>query len=407
MSGSLNKFSVPSHVPDELVRDFNFATFDGVTTAPHGVAASLHEGPRIFFTPNDYTKPEGTWVLTRAEDMRNVLTDTETFSSRGHAGFSRLIGESWPLLPLEVDPPDHLAYRKLLNPLFTPKAVEDLAGDVRALAQDLIAQMKSGPECEFMEAFGRPFPVSIFLKLMGLPLEHMPMFMGWVENLLHSHEFATMAGAARSIVDYLKDIIADRSSNPRDDIISRVVNGAVDGRSLTDDEKIGIIFLAFSGGLDTVASSLGFVMQYLAENPDRQALLRSNPALIPSAVEELYRYRSVVVTKRIATKDTEIGGVKIKAGDWVTCPTMVANFDPQEFSEPQKVDFERNPNRHLAFAFGAHRCLGVHLARREAAIALEEMLEKLPPFALKPGAVPRTHGGGVFGVDELQLIWVS
>jgi cytochrome P450 len=154
-----------------------------------------------------------------------------------------------------------------------------------------------------------------------------------------------------------------------------------------------------------VASSLGFHFRYLAEHPEDQARLRAEPALIPDAVEELLRAFAVVTTSRFAREDVAIGDVTVRAGDLVTCSTILASRDPTEFAEPSRVDLMRNPNRHNAFSFGAHRCIGSHLARRELVIAQEEWLKRAPMLSLAPDAVVTAHGGGVLGLDTLPLRW--
>jgi cytochrome P450 len=179
----------------------------------------------------------------------------------------------------------------------------------------------------------------------------------------------------------------------------------IDGRPFNDDELIGTVFLLFIGGLDTVVSSLAYHFRYLAENPEDQARLRADPSLIPDAVEELFRVFAVVTTGRFATEDTEIAGVRIKKGDMVTGSTILSNSDPDEFANPGAVDITRSPNRHNAFSFGPHRCLGSHLARREIQIAIDEWLKRVPAFRVRPGAELKTLGGGVLGMEELPLVW--
>jgi cytochrome P450 len=158
-------------------------------------------------------------------------------------------------------------------------------------------------------------------------------------------------------------------------------------------------------GLDTVAAAIGFGLLHLARHPEDQKRLRDKPSVIPGAVEEMLRAFSTVQMIRKTTKDTELCVVKIKAGDLVCCPSMVANRDPEEYPDPDQIDFDRNANRHMAFAYGVHRCLGSHLARRELVTALEEWYKCIPAFRIKEGSPPVTYGGFVFGVDSLHLVW--
>ena len=158
-------------------------------------------------------------------------------------------------------------------------------------------------------------------------------------------------------------------------------------------------------GLDTVAAAIGFDLNYLAKNPDEQARLRAQPELIKPAVEELLRAYPTITPVRRATKDVTFEGILIKQGDVIVCPSMVANRDPAEFPEPDRIDLTREINRHVAFAYGPHRCLGSHLARRELVIGLEEWLARIGPFRIKEGTAPITYGGYVFGIEPLVLAW--
>ncbi|MDB5497295.1 MAG: cytochrome [Phenylobacterium sp.] len=394
---------VPAHVPDELVRDINLLNGPGIAKRPFETLTTLHEGPRTVYNTGEPMRG-GYWMPTRAADIRDILQDPETFSSRGMAGFSALVGETWPLIPAELDPPVHSDFRTLLNPLFSPKAIASLEPRVEQRAVELIDKLVGQKGCEFMSAFGRAFPVSIFLEIMGLPIENVELFSGWMDDILHSPDVDQRRAAMREVISYLREVAKARADQSGGDVISIVVNGKVQGRALTDDEIIGTLTLVFGGGIDTVANVLGFFFKHLAEDPELQARLRADPSLIRSAVEELLRRYSIVVPHRQVTRDVEAAGVQMKAGDWIEVVTSLASLDPDEFAEPLAVRTERSPNRHLAFSSGPHRCVGAHLARRELAVAMERWLKHLPPFRLAPGEAYQCHGG-LFGVDFLHLVW--
>lgn len=395
---------IPDHVPRELVTDFSFVNSPGMSTHPYETVAKLAQGPRILFNPCD-DRGRASWLLTRGEDLRTVLWNPEIFSSKGCAGFSALVGESWDMNPLELDPPEHTRYRNLLNPLFTPKRIDAMEKGVRDTAVALIDQLAGQKGCEFMEAFGRPFPITVFLRLMGLPLDLTPTFLEWEHGLLHHPDMAVKVQSAGEILAYLRGVAAERKGDTRDDLASFVANAELDGEPLSDDAVIGIYYLLFVGGLDTVAASIGFFFKYLATHPEEQAMLRAHPEKRAGAIEELLRAHSVVITRRRVMQDTELAGVTLKQGDWVTVPYMVAGLDPEDYPDPLELKLDRTPNRHMAFAFGPHRCIGSHLARREFKVAFEEWFERMPPFRLKAGSEPVVHGGGVFGVDRLELEW--
>lgn len=399
----------PFHVPAELDQDFDILRNPGHTEDPYKALANALEGkPRIFWSStNPMTKQPGAWVLTRAEDMRTVLRNPRLFSSVENAGFSKLLGENWSLIPLELDPPRHGAVRAWVNPLFASAVIPAMEPAIRATCIELIEKFRKTGQCEFINDFGRPFPVTVILQLMGLPVSELPRFLEWEDELLHSMDMGVRIKAAKQIKDYLVEQIADRRQNPSDDLFTKAAQAVVDGAPLSDDEVLGFCYLMFVGGLDTVASTLGFHYQYLAEHPELQERLRKDPSLIPQAVEELLRRFSLVVSHRRATEDTELAGVQIKAGDWITIHTPSAAIDETAHSDPYTVDIDRKSKAHLTFSFGAHTCLGMHLARRELIIALEEWIQRVPGFRIKPDAPLRTHSGPVYGVDELHLEWAA
>ncbi|MFC0303366.1 cytochrome P450 [Rhizorhabdus histidinilytica] len=398
------KGSVPDHVPPELVHFWDFRT--GLGPCPHAQVAELHKGPRVFYSPLSHQdrseKPVGTWVLTKAEDIRQMLQRADLFSSaqpRSHA-----MGETWRLIPLEVDPPEHGLFRTPLNPLFSPARIKQLEPRLRELTVDLIEKLKDRDECEFIRDFGEQFPVRIFLELMGLSGDDLSRFRKWADTIIHDR--INRGKAMGEVKAFLVEQIALRRVDPREgELVSQVMAMKVGDRPFTDEEVMGTVFLLFIGGLDTVVSSLAYQFRYLAENPDDQARLRADPSMIPDAVEELFRAFPVVTTARIATEDTELAGVRIKKGDMVTGSTLLSTSDPTEFANPEVVDLTRSPNRHNTFSFGPHRCLGSHLARREIQIAIEEWLKRVPPFTVKPGTTFKTLGGGVIGMEALPLVW--
>ncbi|MGE0741175.1 MAG: cytochrome P450 [Hyphomonadaceae bacterium] len=400
--------AIPAHVPQDLVRDFSFWRTPGMAPTPNGdpqaALSFVHQGPRIFYAPNNTVQGHGTWVITRADDQRRVLQDPATFSS-DRAVYASTLGENWRLVPFESDPPSHSYYRTLLNPLLSPKRVTAMEAGARERAVRLIETFKDKGECEVMQDFAFPFAVGVFLQFLGLPDSRRPEFLRWADQLLHSTEITERVAAMGTIKKFMEDLVKLRRREPADDFMTYVIQADVDGRPLTDDEATGMGALIFTAGLDTVASAIGFDLRHLAQNPDDQERLRANPALIPSAVEEMFRAFATVQMLRVVTKDTEFEGIQMKAGDWVSCATMIANRDPHEFPEPNRIDLSRENNRHTAFAYGPHRCLGSHLARRELIIGLEEYLARLPPFRIKPGTAPIAHGGFVFSIKDLYLSW--
>ena len=395
---SVGAHTIPDHVPRELVRSFDFRT--GLGQYPHETVAELHTGPRVFFSPTHHNAipGPGTWVLTRAEDIRAALQDAATFSSNVRRSNSGLT-----LIPLELDPPEHPKFRAIMNPIFSPVRMKQLEARVRGLAKDLVAKIAHKGGCDFVEEFAKPFPVGIFLDLMGLPQESMGRFLEWEARIMRDKQ--TRTDAIKEVALYLQELISARRRNPTDDLITFAVRAQVDERPVADAEIIGMCVLLFIAGLDTVTSSFSFHFRHLAEHAADQEALRKDAASIPSAVEELFRAYAVVNTNRYTTRDVEFAGVAMKRGDNVTCSTILASRDPREFPNPNQVIFSRNPNLHNAFSYGPHRCLGSHLARREITAGIEEWMRSVPPFRIKPDARISAHGGGVFSLDSLPLVW--
>ena len=394
----------PAHVPAHLVRNFSFATAPGATEDPHRAAAFLFQGPDIFYSPIVHAGTPA-WVVTRLDLIREIYQDPESFSSNETSRVAEVLGDSWRLIPVNLDPPEHTKYRIIVNPIFSPQRMAELEGGVRDTCIEMVESFRHKGGCEFIEAFGRAFPVTIFLRLMGLPLEKTADFVAWEEGLLHAKTPEQAVHAARATRDYLVAVMNDRRVNPRDDLSSLLANAQVDGRPFTDDEVIGSYFMFFLAGLDTVTSALGFVFRELAQQPHLQQQLRDDPGLIPNAIEELLRAYTIVESKRWVTRDVEFHGVTMKKGDWIFLGTPICGRDDHEFPDPHHIDFTRENVRHLAFASGPHRCIGSHLARREIKIALEEWLTRIPPFRVKAGETPKAQATIVWGVTYLPLEW--
>lgn len=398
--------NIPAHVPHALVRD-DYPIVFGTTTTENPfktMVPAIHEGPDIIYSTNVYPGYLPAWVPRRLDDLQALYLDTEHFSSKGFSPFAKLVGEKWNLLPAEMDLPEHTAYRTLLNPLFTPRKLQALDDKVRQSAREFINTFKHRGQCEFMSEFALRFPIVVFLDLMGLPRERMEQFLEWENMLLHSTNIDSIIQGTHLVTSYLREMIEARRKNPVDDLISFGVTAKIQDRKLNDEELMGFCFNLFIGGLDTVSTNLAWQIRHLAETPADQNRLRENPALIPAALEELYRRYAAVTTYRTCIKETKIREVTILPGDKVAMSTMLANTDPAAWEDPFRVDFDRAP-RHVTFAYGIHRCIGAPLARRESTIALEEIFSAIPEFKIKEGAIIITELGGVVAPRTIPLVW--
>jgi cytochrome P450 len=401
----LDPAAVPSHVPREVVRSLSFYDDPDFCRDPFGTLASLYDGPPVFWNQAPIRHSTGSWVVTREADIRFVLDHPEMFASNNQARFFTLIGEEWQLIPVELDPPVHRGFRTLMNPWLNPATIERLSGAIRDRAAALIDGFAARGHCDFATEFAEPFPVGIFIDLMGLPHADTKLFLGWIQTMVRTTDVEERKAMALALIGYMRERIEERKKAPRDDLISRAIASRVDGRPLKDEEVLSICCLLFLGGLDTVTSTLTFQFHHLATHPDLQARLRADPKLVRPAVEELLRAYSPVITRRHATRDVEIGGVAIKAGDWLSVPYALGSLDPGAFSCPMDVDIDRATPRHFAFGYGIHFCMGMHLARRELAVAIEEWLARIPPFSVSPGTEVFYRGGGVLQLAGLELSW--
>ena len=395
--------NIPAHVPRELVRSIGLTFGPEFLAAPHEYMARLHETmPPIYYDANDYGNA---WHLLKYEHAMFMLRHPDIFSNEGATPFPRDPEDYFYFIPIEIDPPHHRKYRAILEPVFSPKGVLALEGKIRDMANDLIDQIIDKGECEYTTDFGRPLPVSVFLDLMGLPQEKRDTFVKWAVDLLHSNDRAVMAEAMRVISAYLKEVIAEKTKNPDEHVISRIVHATVDGRPMSPPEIFGFVVFLFIGGLDTVFATLNNIWLWLARNPERRQEMINDPANINAQVEELLRAWSVTFSGRVLAQDYEMGGVKMKKGDRVTAILPACNFDPEIFPNPTVVDFHRPRKPILAFTVGVHSCMGAHLARLEIKVALQEWLRRIPDFSLKPGTRIEYRPGGVVGPEYVPLVW--
>nr|WP_245405787.1 cytochrome P450 [Sphingobium sp. Sx8-8] len=239
---------------------------------------------------------------------------------------------------------------------------------------------------------------------MGLPQERVAEFLSWEHSLLHEPDIAKIIDATRAVNAYLAEECESRRRAPRDDLITFAVQADVKGRPMTDDEITGFCFNLFIGGLDTVSTNMGLQFRHLAERPDHQATLRENPEKIPAALDELMRAYSPILNRRECIKEVEIAGQKILPGDKIMVPAFLAGRDPEEFPNPDEVILDRKP-RHVTFGYGVHTCIGMHLARREMRIGMEEFLSGIPEFRIAPGAVVESYLAGTIQPVEIPLVW--
>lgn len=398
---------IPDHVPEELVWPHKLNEFTAELDDPYIAAARLHEGPGIIWAAEASLGKSG-WVLTRHDLIRDAYLDYEHFSSTRDASTGEVLGKDMiRMIPVEVDPPEHQHYRRILNPLFTPKHVNTWGGMVQKTCDMLIDRIPDPAHCEFIGGFAEVFPNSIFLSLLGMPQEKLPQFLQWERQLLRSGDqadYEKSSEAARLIFQYLHGFVNEQKENPdRTEFIETLLKGTIDGRPLDDLEILGYCMLFYVAGLDTVYSTLGWIMRHLAGDQLLQDHLRNNPQDIPRAIEEFTRAFAVPAPHRRVTKDLDFHGVRMRENDVVLLPLYLASRDPRVYEDPHRIDINRGA-RNISFATGPHTCLGVHLAKRELRTVLESFLSRFSVIRMQEGESYEYHTGGVLGVDRLPLV---
>lgn len=394
----------PSHVPVEMLHGLDTYNDPRMLKNPLGTLLDHSRTRPIYWNDIDAGFRKGCWVLTRAEDIRKVLLSPD-FRNNNYANLQALVGEKWPLIPTGIDGDVHRKYRAIMSPWFSAKALERFSPAIDTYANSLVDAVIDDGRCEFCEDFARRFPTIIFLELMGLPIERMNEFLKWEHDMLLQNDWNVAATATEQVLAVLRELIDERRAVPREDLATNVVQGEIEGRPLNEDEMMGILFGFYLGGLDTVTASLTLQFHELATNASLQERLRDRPEDIPAAVEELLRAFSPVAVRRQAMVDTEIHGMPIKAGDWISMPTALASLDPEEFDNPLTVDIDRKNKRHFAFITGIHFCLGHILARRELEAAISVWTSRVPPFRIDNGEAVEAHGGNSFGFSKLPITW--
>jgi cytochrome P450 len=398
---------VPDHVPPSLVYDIGAYLAPNALDDPFSVTSNvLNELPPVAYTPQGTPGLySGAWVVSRYEDIREVYQNERLYSTEGAADFVSLVGETFRMIPLALDPPEHATYRLLLNSWFSPKSVNAMEPAIRATINGLIDTFADKGECDLAHDYGRIYPVRVFLDLMGLPQDMMDEFLSWEYAILHSNgDVPRMQWGIGSAIKYLRGFMEGLKANPDDRLASHIVHGQVDGRPMNDEEIMGTLVFLWIGGLDTVAATTSLALRHLALDHELQQRLRDQPERLSDAVEEFLRMQPLVNSTRLVKEDHVIRGVQIKKGEHIMCFNSAGNFDPAEFDDPRTFRLDRGSNRHFTLAGGPHRCLGSHLARRELRIALEELLRRIPMFSLKPGA-DRTAQPGLIAAPRLPVVW--
>jgi cytochrome P450 len=364
---------------------------------------------RLFEEASVIQPTESMTVVGTRRGFDTVARDPGRFTRMGTAE----LGNQRPLIPLGIDPPEHDGYRRLLDPLFSPSRMDALVPSISSLVDELIEGVRDKGRCDFSGEIAAPLPSTIFTGMFGIDPPDRPRFMEVKEGILHPHTQtddpgemrAIQVAAAKDAYSYFNALLDERTANPREDLLSELLAAQIDGRSLKREELLDICLNLILAGLDTLSGGLSCCIAFLAQHPSHQRMLRDDPNLVESAVEELLRWESPVNGAfRRATSDDELAGCPVRKGDLVNIAVGAANLDPEEFADPMRVDFFRSPNRHLAFGKGVHRCLGSHLSRRVLRITLGAWHSRIPLYTVEAGRT-LSYLMPTRTIPELPLVW--
>lgn len=354
---------------------------------------------------------DGYWVITDHAAILDGLQHPEKFSSSVIVPTEPDPPYKW--IPVMLDPPIHNKWRHVLGLYFSPKRVKALEAEQRQFATELIEKVIAAGHCDFYADFAAIFPTTIFLQIMGLPVDRLDDFMVWESKILHATaetdpDRSIAIGAMMEVMGYFQGLITERRDDPSsrgDDIVSHAIEWEIDGESPTDEDLLSCMLLLFMAGLDTVAAQLSYSFYHFATHPDDRQVLLDDPSRTELAVEEMLRAYPIVQSARKATSDFDFHGCPIKKDDMVVFSLAMANRDPSVFERGGLVDLDAPRPRHIGFGAGPHRCLGSHLARQELVVALQEWHRLIPHYRLEEGATITEHTGGVYSLESLPLRW--
>jgi cytochrome P450 len=346
----------------------------------------------------------GLWMIFDYQGVNRVLSDHESFSSAR--------GPDWMIF---TDPPRHTKLRALVSKAFTPRSVAGLEGRIAAISRGLLDRVVARGAMDLVADYALPLPMTVIAELLGIPPADRERFARWNEVLLEMSHTIAGGDKAPAAMDgfialtgemgaYLENLLARRRVEPADDLLTRLAAAEVDGGRLTHGEILGFFQLMLLAGSETTTNLIANAVLCFAAHPDQLARLRDEPALIPTAVEEVLRFRSPLQWMyRVATRDVHIHGRVMPAGAMVLAMIGSANHDPLVFPDPTRLDVARSPNPHLAFGHGVHFCLGAPLARMELVESLGLLLDRMPGLELTEEPVSR----GTFVLRGYEHVYVG
>ena len=341
-----------------------------------------------------YDERRSSWMVFGYDEVQRVLRDTETFSSEKMFKADGSVDEIGGAGMLGLDPPRHRHLRSLVVQAFTQKRVAALEPRIQALTASLIDRIEDEKEADIVDALAFPLPVMVIAELLGVPTADLEQFRSWTSDIIGTDYDLKVKGFTK-MGAYFDGIIAEHMRTPQENLISELLAAQIGSERLSKADVVGTCLLLLVAGHETTATLIGNALWCFDEHPEARAEVLMQPEILPSAIEEVLRFRSVLHWfPRAVRRDTQFLGHELKEGDLVLPVFAAANRDGAQFPDPDRFDIRRSPNRHLGFGHGIHLCLGASLARLEAKVALGELLRRFPrmrrdaliPPALRPSS---------------------
>jgi cytochrome P450 len=405
---------IPSHIEPGDVVDYDIygdSRFRATGDLHEGLfKLAEEEGRGIHWTPHN----GGHWFINDHELLFQAARDPELFSNNTEAAgdgpmvmIPPMEGGGEPHFgPQSMNPPRHGVYRMPLMKVFAPNEIKRMEAGIRALATDLITTLAPVGRGEFLKAVAEPLPVTVFMKMMGMPVSRLAEFRGWMGNMM-SIDNGKRAFAFSSVNRAMGELIEARRAKREDDLISRLLDSDIAGHPPTMEDMQSYCLLLFTAGLDTLVNAFTFGMYHLACHPELQERIRADRALIPALIEEVLRRYAVVMLPRVVGRDAEFGGVRLKKGERALLMLPAGNLDPKSFPTPMTFDIDRENKAHMTFGSGPHRCVGSHLARLEMRVFYEEWFARMPTVHIDPAERPTYRPGLNLTICKLPLIWAA
>ncbi|MEV6941548.1 cytochrome P450 [Streptomyces sp. NPDC051172] len=387
---------------------------DGLLDHPYDVYRRLRETAPV----HRIAGPDGTpaWLVTRYDDVRAALADPRLSLDKRYAVAGTYKGFSLPPALdanlLNMDPPDHTRVRRLVGRAFTTRRVEQLRTPIRRTADRLLDALGAHGTVDLIAAYAAPLPITVICDLLGIPDQHRLDFRIWTDTLVAPAPDAGPEAAKEAVVamlGYFTRLLADKRSEPADDLLSDLIAVREEGDRLSEDELMSLAFLILFAGYENTVQLIGNAVLALLQHPEQLVALRKDPTRLPAAVQELLRYEgpALLAIRRFPVTDVTIGGVTIPAGETVWVSPSAADRDPARFPDPDRLDLTRDASGHLALGHGIHYCLGAPLARAETEIAVAALLQRFPELELADDDLRWRRSLRARGLVELPVTYTK